>query len=51
MLTRSFLKGMGITDEQISAIIEAHTESTDQSCLENKIYVKEVPPMYALIKI
>lgn len=29
MLTRSFLKGMGITDEQISAIIEAHTESTD----------------------
>ena len=47
MLTRSFLKGMGITDEQISAIIEAHTESTDQSCLENKIYVKEVPPMYA----
>ena len=28
-MTRSFLKGMGITDEQISAIIEAHTESTD----------------------
>lgn len=29
MLTRAFLKGMGITDEQISAIIEAHTESTE----------------------
>lgn len=28
-LTRSFLKGMGITDEQVSAIIEAHTETTD----------------------
>lgn len=28
-LTRNMLKGLGITDEQISAIIEAHTESTD----------------------
>jgi len=28
-LSRSFLKGMGITDEQISAIIEAHTETTE----------------------
>lgn len=26
-LTRSFLKGMGITDEQVSAIIEAHSET------------------------
>lgn len=28
-LTRSFLRGMGLTEEQVSAIIEAHTESTD----------------------
>lgn len=28
-LTRSFLRGMNLTDEQVSAIIEAHTETTD----------------------
>ena len=28
-LTRNMLKGMGLTDEQVSAIIDAHTESTD----------------------
>jgi len=28
-LSRNFLKGMGLADEQVSAIIEAHTESTD----------------------
>lgn len=28
-LTRSMLKGMNLTDEQVSAIIDAHTESTD----------------------
>lgn len=28
-LTRAFLKGMNLTDEQVSAIIEAHTESID----------------------
>lgn len=28
-LTRSYLKGMGITDEQVDAIIETHTEVTD----------------------
>lgn len=26
-LTRSFLKGMGFTDEQVDAIVEAHTET------------------------
>lgn len=34
-LTRSFLKGMGLTDEQISSIIEAHTDVTDG--LKNQI--------------
>ena len=28
-LTRSMLKGMSLTDEQVSAIIDAHTESID----------------------
>ena len=28
-LTRKFLKGMGISDEQIDAIIDAHTETVD----------------------
>lgn len=28
-LTRSFLKGMGLTEEQVSAIVEAHTETTN----------------------
>lgn len=28
-LTRSMLKGMGLTDEQIGAIIDAHTETVD----------------------
>ena len=29
MLTRKMLKGMGITDDQIETIIEAHTETVD----------------------
>ena len=28
-LTRNSLKGMGLADEQVSAIIEMHTESTE----------------------
>ena len=28
-LTRRFLKGMGLTEEQVDTIIEAHTEVTD----------------------
>lgn len=28
-LTRSFLKGMGLTEEQVGAIVEAHTETTN----------------------
>lgn len=28
-LTRKLLKGMGLTDEQIDTVIEAHTETTD----------------------
>jgi hypothetical protein len=29
MLSRAMLKGMGLTDEQVGAIIEAHTETVD----------------------
>ena len=28
-LTRKLLKGMGLTEEQVDTIIEAHTETTD----------------------
>ena len=28
-LTRAFLKGLGLTDDQMSAIIEAHTDTVD----------------------
>lgn len=28
-LTRKFLKGMGLTDEQVDTIVEAHTETTE----------------------
>ena len=28
-LTRSFLKGMGLTEEQVGAIIDAHTETVN----------------------
>ena len=28
-LTRSMLKGMGLTEEQVGAIIDAHTETVD----------------------
>lgn len=28
-ITRKFLKGMGLTDEQVDTIIEAHTETVD----------------------
>lgn len=34
-LTRKLLKGMGLTDEQVDTIIEAHTETTDG--LKNQI--------------
>lgn len=33
-LTRKLLKGMGLTDEQVETIIEAHTETTDALKLE-----------------
>lgn len=41
-LTRSFLKGMGLTDEQVSAIVEAHTDTVDglkasKKALETKL--------------
>lgn len=40
-LTRSFLKGMNLTDEQVSAIIEAHTESIDGIKADRDKYKEE----------
>lgn len=37
-LTRKFLKGMGLPDEQIETIIEAHTEVTDALKQERDTY-------------
>lgn len=37
-LTRSMLKGMGLTDEQVSAIIDAHTETVDGLKKERDAY-------------
>lgn len=31
-LTRKLLKGMGLTDEQVDTIIEAHTDTVDGLC-------------------
>ena len=39
-LTRAFLKGMGLNDEQIGSIIEAHTETVDG--LKNQIATLKV---------
>lgn len=39
-LTRSFMKGMGLTEEQISAIIDAHTETVNGLKAERDSYKK-----------
>ena len=40
-LTRSLLKGMGLTDEQVSSIIEAHTDTVDGLKAERDRYKAE----------
>ena len=40
-LTRSLLKGMGLTDEQVSSIIEAHTETVDGLKAERDRYKEQ----------
>ena len=37
-LTRKMLKAMGIEDEKIDQIIEAHTETTDPLTRERDVY-------------
>lgn len=49
-LTRSFMKGMGLTDEQISAIIEAHTESTDALKAQRDGYKADAEKLAAVQK-
>lgn len=40
-LTRSLLRGMGLTDEQVSSIIEAHTDTVDGLKAERDKYKAE----------
>ena len=40
-LTRNFLKSMGLTDEQVSGIIEAHTDTVDALKAERDQYKAE----------
>lgn len=40
-LTRKLLKGMGLTEEQIDTVIEAHTETTDALKNERDSYKKD----------
>jgi len=40
-LTRNFLKSMGLTDEQVTGIIEAHTETTEALKAERDRYKSE----------
>ena len=49
-LTRSFLKGMGLTDEQVGAIIEAHTETTDALKEQRDSYKKSADKLAGVQK-
>ena len=49
-LTRSFLKGMNLTEEQVSAIVEAHTESLDGLKAERDKYKEAAKSVQSLEK-
>lgn len=49
-LTRSMLKGMGLTDEQVSAIIDAHTETVDGLKAERDQYKADAKKLPAVEK-
>lgn len=49
-LTRSFLKGMGLTEEQVSAIVEANSESIEGVKEERDRYKKAAESIPALEK-
>lgn len=52
-LTRKLLKGMGLTDEQVDTIIEAHTDTTDGLKEQAKTYktdAEKVPGLEKRIK-
>ena len=40
-ISRSFLKGMGLTDEQVSAIVEAHAETVDALKAQRDAYKED----------
>ena len=49
-LTRKLLKGMGLTDEQVDTIIEAHTDTTDALKEDVKRYKTEADKIPAIQK-
>lgn len=49
-VTRSFLKGMGLTDEQVSAIIDAHTDTTDALKAQRDAYKADAEKLPAVQK-
>ena len=49
-LTRGLLKGMGLTDEQIGSIIEAHTETVEGLKTERDRYKTEAEKLPAVQK-
>ena len=49
-LTRSMLKGMGLTEEQVSAIIEEHTSVTNALKEERDAYKKDAAKLPAVQK-
>lgn len=48
MLTRKLLKGMGLTDEQVDTIIEAHSETVDALKEESKAYKESADKVQTL---
>ena len=49
-LTRNMLKGMGLTDEQVSAIIDAHTDTTDALKAQRDQYKADAEKLPAVQK-
>lgn len=49
-ITRKFLKAMGITDEQVESIIDAHTETTDALKLDVEKYKADVATLATVQK-
>ena len=49
-LTRKLLKGMGLTDEQVDTIIDAHTDSVDGLKADVTRYKAEAEKLHGIQK-